>query len=334
MMSVDVFVVIHNHARTLRATLASLAAQSLTPQHVMVVDNGSTDSSAGIVEELAPALPLELVRLADNRGFAAAANEAIRRTRAAWVLALNPDCRLEPSFLSTLLQAAERHAQTGAAAGLLLRGMGSTLEPSERVDSAGMVVTAAGRHLDRGAGRALRAGWLQPVWMFGASGAAALYRREALEDVAYPAGEVFDESFFAYREDADLAWRLQRRGWRCLYWPEARAWHARGLKPEDARRGTPEINRHSVRNRFLLRWSNADWRWRLACFPGWLARDLTVGIACLTVERASRPALVEAWMLRRQQLARGRVNAERARVSGWQVARWFLPGGRTRRLEE
>ena len=101
-----------------------------------------------------------------------------------------------------------------------------------------MVVTASGRHLDRGAGRAVCADCaLRPAWVFGASGAAALYRREALDDVAYPAGEVFDEAFFAYREDADLAWRLQRRGWRCLYWPAARAWHARGLKPEHAAPG-------------------------------------------------------------------------------------------------
>ncbi|MFI5142432.1 MAG: glycosyltransferase family 2 protein [Thermoanaerobaculales bacterium] len=333
MRSVDVFVVVHNHARTLRATLSSLAGQSLGPQHVVVVDNRSTDSSVGIIEEIASTLPLELVRLAENRGFAAAANEAIRRTRAAWLLALNPDCRLDPGFLATLLEAAGNRPGTGAAGGLLLRARGASLEASEMVDSAGMVVTSAGRHLDRGAGRALHAGWLRPAWMFGASGAAALYRREALDDVAYPAGEVFDEGFFAYREDADLAWRLQRRGWHCLYWPEARAWHARGLKPEEARRGTPEINRHSVRNRFLLRWSNADWRWRLACFPGWFLRDLAVGLACLTVERGSLPGLAEARELRRQQLARGRANAERASVSGWKVARWFLPGGRARRLE-
>ena len=334
MSSVEVFVIVHNHAHTLRATLASLAAQSLLPRRVLLVDNASTDSSVSIAEELAPTLPLELIRLAENCGFAAAANEAIRRARADWVLALNPDCRLDPTFLATLLPAAARHPQTGAATGLLMRGLGGKLEPSDQVDSAGMVVNAAGRHLDRGAGRSPRAGWLRPAWMFGASGAAALYRKEALDDVAYPVDEVFDENFFAYREDADLAWRLQRRGWRCLYWPEARAWHARGLKPESARRGTPEINRHSVRNRFLLRWSNADWRWRLACFPWWLLRDLTVGIACLTVERASLQGLTEARALRRRQMARGRANTERARASGWEVVRWFLPGGRTRRVED
>jgi GT2 family glycosyltransferase len=332
MSAADAFMVVHNHARTLRATLTSLADQTVLPGRVVVVDNASSDSSVSVIEDLGTTLPLELHRFSENRGFAAAANEAIRRTSAQWVLALNPDCRLAPEYLASLLAAAGSRERVGAATGLLLRAEGESLAPTGRVDSAGVVVTASGRHLDRGAGRGLRARLLQPAWVFGASAAAALYRREAIDDVAYPAGEVFDETFFAYREDADLAWRLQRRSWRCLFWPQARAWHKRGLKPERGRRGTPEINRHSVRNRFLLRWSNADWRWLTICLPWWLARDLAVVLACLTVERSSRPALAEAWALRRQQRARGRANASRATISGWQVARWFLPGGRTRKV--
>jgi GT2 family glycosyltransferase len=331
--AVDAFVVVHDHERTLRATLASLADQTVRPARVVVVDNASTDASVSVIEDVATTLPLELHRFSENRGFAVAANDAIRRTGAEWVLALNPDCRLAPDYLASLLAAVGSHERVGAATGLLLRANGDSLAPTTRVDSAGVVVTASGRHFDRGAGRAVRARLLRPAWVFGASGAAALYHRDAINDVAYPAGEVFDETFFAYREDADLAWRLQRRNWHCLFWPQAQAWHERGLKPERGRRGTPEINRHSVRNRFLLRWSNADWRWLTICFPWWLARDLAVALACLTVERSSRPALAEAWALRRQQRARGRANASRATASGWQLARWFLPGGRTRRVE-
>jgi GT2 family glycosyltransferase len=331
-VSVDVVVVARNHAGTLAATLAGLAAQSAPPARVVVVDNASTDGSRDVVRRFADRLPLESIDSAVNLGFSAAANRGIRRCDGRWLLSLNPDCRLGPDFLATLAAAADRDATVGSASGLLLRAVGGELTASPVVDSAGMIVTAGGRHHDRGAGTTLTAALEQPSLVFGASGAAALYRRAALDDVAYPGGEVFDETFFAYREDADLAWRLQRRGWSCLYWPTARAWHARGLKPEARRRGTPEINRHSVRNRFLLRWSNADRRWLLACFPWWLARDLVVVLACLTVERSSLPALAEAFALRRQQRARGRANASRATASGWRTARWFLPGGRVRPL--
>ncbi|MGE5236433.1 MAG: glycosyltransferase [Acidobacteriota bacterium] len=332
MTAVDVVVVEHGHRATLAAVLQGLVDQRHPPHGVVAVHNAPTAASLALSHGFVGRLPLTVVISPENRGFSAAFNDGLRRSTAPWVLSLNPDCRLESDFLAELVAAAERVPAVGAASGLLLRARGDALEPTEVVDSAGMIVTSGGRHLDRGSGRRVAPEHGRPALVFGVSGAAALYRREALDDVAYPDGEVFDERFFAYREDADLAWRLQRRGWSCLYWPRARAWHARGLKPEAARRGSLEINRLSVRNRFLLRLANADWRWHLACFPAWLIRDLAVVAACLTIERASLPGLAEAWRWRHQQRARGRWNRERSKVSGWRVARWFLPGGRLREV--
>ena len=105
MSPVDAFVVAHDHARTLRSTLASLAGQTQPPGRTVVVDNASTDGSVAVVEELARTLPLELHRFHENRGFAAAANDALRRTQAEWILALNPDCRLAPDYLAQLVAA-------------------------------------------------------------------------------------------------------------------------------------------------------------------------------------------------------------------------------------
>ncbi len=331
-MSVDVVIVVRDHGATLQATLEGVAAQTAAPETVVVVDNASSDGSAEIAASFAGRLPLDLVRWTDNRGFAAAANEGLRRGSAPWVLSLNPDCRGEPDFVAELLAGAAAFPRVGAVSGLLLRAAGDALDPTATVDSAGIVMSAGGRHHDRGSGTPLTAELERPAMVFGATGAAALYRRAALDDVAYAGGEVFDEGFFAYREDADLAWRLQRRGWSCLYWPSARAFHRRGLRPEQHRRGTPAVNRLSVRNRFLLRWSNADWRWHLACFPAWLVRDLLVVGACLTVERSSLPGLVEAWRRRTAQRRRGRANAAAARVGSWAMARWFRGAGRVREV--
>ncbi|MEW6337118.1 MAG: glycosyltransferase family 2 protein [Acidobacteriota bacterium] len=334
MNAADVFVVVHREAPALASTLAGVAAQTVRPGTVVVVHNEPDGDALDVSRAFAASLPIEIVTFDRNRGFTGGANEGIRRTRAPWVLSLNPDCRLAPDFLERLLATAQPERRCGAASGLLLRASGPDLVPCDEVDSAGMVVTRSGRHFDRGSGLPVEASFLRPAWVFGATGAAALYRREALEDVAYPGGEVFDDRFFAYREDADLAWRLQRRGWTCLFWPAARGWHARGLRPESGRRGTPEINRHSVRNRFLLRWANADWRWRVCCFPQWLLRDVVVVAACLTVERSSLPGLAEAWRARRAQLRRGRDNAARAVVPGSVIGRWFTSRGRVVPLEE
>jgi GT2 family glycosyltransferase len=71
-------------------------------------------------------------------------------------------------------------------------------------------------------------------------------------------GEYFDEAFFAYREDADLSWRAQWAGWRCLYVAGAHGFHVRRVLPERRAALPPDINMHSFKNRFLLRIKNMD----------------------------------------------------------------------------
>jgi GT2 family glycosyltransferase len=159
--------------------------------------------------------------------------------------------------------------------------------------------------------------------VFGGTGAATLYRRDALTDIAYADGQVFAESFFAYREDAELAWRLQWRGWRCLYVPDAAASHGRGFQPEGGRQGHDDVNRWSVRNRFLLRLHCADLGWHLRCFPWWKLRDLLVIGACLTIERSSLPGLVDVWRGRTDALERRRWVLSRRTVSSRRLSRWF-----------
>ena len=186
-----------------------------------------------------------------------------------------------------------------------------------------MVVTSSGRHFDRGAGEPDDGRYSRPAWVFGGTGAATLYRRAALDDVAYPDGQILAESFFAYREDAELAWRLQWRNWRCLYAPDAVAVHGRGFQPEAGRRGHETINRLSVRNRFLLRIHCADWGWHLRCFPWWKLRDLLVIGGCLTIERSSLPALAEVWRGRSDALTRRRWVLSRRKASSRRISRWF-----------
>src|SRR5207244_426573 len=108
-------------------------------------------------------------------------------------------------------------------------------------------------------------------------GFAAADRMSFIRDVSI-GGEFLDEDFFAYREDADVAWRGRLLGWRALYVPDAVAQHVRRVTPE-ARRQLPErINRDSVRNRFLLRLKNEGLYLALRNAPFELARDLlTIG---------------------------------------------------------
>jgi len=332
----SIVIVAYNHAETLPACLAAVARLEPAPERVLLVDNASADGSADVAAELAGDLPIEIIREDHNTGFAAAANRGIISTDTPWILLLNPDCAPRPDLVRRLLEAVAGRpeaARIGAATPKLLRAEGAELESTPVIDAAGMFVTSSGRHLDRGAGEPDGEIFERATWVFGGTGAALLLRREALADIAYPDNEVFADSFFAYREDAELAWRLQLRGWRCLYVPLAVAAHRRGFRPEVGRRGHSEINRHSVRNRFLLRAHCADLGWHLRCLPWWLARDLMVVGACLTVERDSLPALGDAWRLRGDAQRRRRFVQGRRRVSPRQMAHWFRKPGQVEEVD-
>jgi GT2 family glycosyltransferase len=272
--SFAVVVVSYNHAPTLPACLQAVARLQPAPERVVVIDNASTDGSAEVVAAHAGVLPLALVRHHANLGFAVAANAGLAATATPWVLLLNPDCAPAPDYPARLLDAIRDRPEResiGCAIGKLLRADGRRLAPGRTHRLGRDGGDAVGRHLDRGAGTADDSRFDAPAWVFGATAAAALYRRAALDDVAYPDGQVLAESFFAYREDAELAWRLQWRGWSCRYVPSATAGHRRGFRPEAGRRPRG-VNRHSVRNRFLLRLHCADLAWHLACLPWWLVR--------------------------------------------------------------
>lgn len=331
----SVVVVTHNHGSTIPACLAAVAALDPPPQRVVAIDNGSRDASPELIAASASELPLRLLRWQDNSGFATALNRGIRETDSAWLLSLNPDCAPRRDFVARLLDGVTSRpevATIGCATGKLIRAEGTTLRPGRVLDAAGMVVTRSGRHFDRGAGETEQGQFDRRAWVFGGTGAATLYRRRALEDVSYPENEAFAESFFAYREDAELAWRLQWRGWRCLYEPSAVAAHGRTFRPELGRRGHTTINRLSVRNRFLLRLHCADLAWHVGCFPWWFARDLMVIGACLTVERSSLPGLADVWRLRHDAVRRRRWVMSRRTTPSRQLRRWFRTPGWTEEI--
>jgi GT2 family glycosyltransferase len=221
---------------------------------VVVVDNASSDGTLAVIQSFGERL--RVIRNRRNIGFAAAQNQAIRATTGDWVLTLNPDVLLNPGFLVSLLAAGALDPKVGAVSGKLLR-IRSDFSRFElcKIDSAGMFFTPALRHFDRGWNEIDSGQYDRLEYVFGASAAAALYRRKMIEELSLD-GEFFDNDFFAYREDADVAWRAQLLGWRCLYTPQATAWHVRGVTPGNRSEVPAVLNMHSVKNRFLMRIKN------------------------------------------------------------------------------
>ncbi len=173
-----------------------------------------------------------------------------------WVLTLNPDVLLLPNFIQALVDAGQIDPKVGTVCGKLLT-IRATFDLPEKqlVDSTGIYFTPMLRHLDRGSQEMDNGHYLNFEYVFGATAAAALYRRQMIDDISI-LGEFFDPDFFVYREDADVAWRAQLMGWRCIYTPLARGYHVRNVLPGNRRALPPEINMHSVKNRFLMRIKN------------------------------------------------------------------------------
>lgn len=320
---VSVTIVTWNSAAQLRECLASVARQDYPEIEVVIADNASTDGTRDILREFEP--QLRVIYKESNTGFAAGQNEAIRASRGDWVLCLNPDVLLREDFVSQLLAAGQAHPEAGAICGKLLRwSPGAEPERSHIMDSTGVYFTRNMRHLDRGAEETDRGQYDRVQYVFAATGAAVMFRRDFINIVSVD-GSFFDEEFFSFREDADLAWRAQLMGQKYLYTPTAVAWHVRRVTPE-RRPSLPHIiNWHSVKNRWLMRAKNASWWlcWHLALPTLW--RDVMAFGYALLWDRKMISACLYRWRPEvRARLRRQReIIQSRRKVSDRELLWWF-----------
>ncbi len=208
--SIAVVIVNWNSGSCLRDCLGALSRQTRRPERIIVVDNASADDSLNGIREIYR--EAEIVALKENRGFAAANNLAIKKAdNCGWIALLNPDAFPRPDWLEKLLGAANEFPQFSFFGSLALNHPDNSL-----LDGAGDVYHVGGLAWRRGHGRPVASCKIKRQEIFAPCAAAALYRRDALLEA-----EGFDESFFNYFEDVDLAFRLRHLGRRCLLVPES-----------------------------------------------------------------------------------------------------------------
>jgi GT2 family glycosyltransferase len=210
---ISVIVLNYNGKGFLDGCLSSLASQTYSDFEVIVVDNGSRDGSPEYVKENYP-----WVRLAkndENLGFAGGTNVGIRAAKGEFVITLNNDSRADSRFIEELIKPMA-DPEVGVCAAKMLF-------PDGRINSAGICISRSGAAWDRGMFEPDRGQYEFVEEVFGACAGAALYRREMLDEIG-----LFDEDFFLYLEDVDLAFRARLAGWKCLYVPGARVIHHHG----------------------------------------------------------------------------------------------------------
>lgn len=224
MNDIGIIIANWNGQNLLMECLNGILHQTLLPRTIFVVDNGSSDGSVAAIRERFPYV--QVLALPTNTGFSSANNRGIAQilldNNIRYVLTLNNDVVLEPSFLFAARQCAERHAgkQLGAIQGKLMR-----MNDRKTFDSTGMLTFIDTSAVNRGHAEIDHAQYEQEEEVFGASASAALYTRTALEQTQLTQGEFFDNTYFAYGEDVDLAWRLRLMGFRSYYTPSAQGFH-------------------------------------------------------------------------------------------------------------
>jgi GT2 family glycosyltransferase len=198
-----------NGDRFLRDCLTSLRNQTYSALECLVVDDASHDSSPDMVVSEFP--EMELIRLPENGGFAHCANEGMRRARGEIVALLNNDAVAQPDWVEQLVGAFQRHPEAGSVASKMM-----LWDTPNVFNSAGDVFFRSGVPDSRGVWQIDRGQYDVEEEVFGASGGACAYRRRMLDEIG-----LFDERFFMYCEDVDLAFRAQMRGYTCVYAPAA-----------------------------------------------------------------------------------------------------------------
>lgn len=243
----------YNGEKLLPTCLDSLRSQSFRDFSILVVDNGSTDGSLRLLEERYR--EVTVLRMLRNLGFAAAVNAGIRASAGELVALLNNDTEADGRWLGELVGALGRRGDISFCASKMLDFTNRSI-----IDSAGNCYALNGRSLPRGFMAEDRGQYEREEEVFGACAGAALYRRSLFEEIG-----LFDESFFSYKEDVDLDFRAQVRGFRCLYVPRAVCYHVGGATT--GRRKSDLAVRLSTRNSVTTFIKNMPARFLPAALP-------------------------------------------------------------------
>lgn len=224
---VSVIVVIYNSKKWIKLCFDAIFAQTHKDLEVFAVICANDDGSKEFIQNNYP--QVRVLDQGKNLGFAGGNNWAIRESDGEFIQLVNPDLILEPDYMEKVVSAFE-DKRVAAATGKLLRYNFENNVKTKIIDSTGVVLGRSGRARDRGQNQTDSGQFDGQKNIFAVSGAGAMYRRSAMEEVKYCENykcEYFDEDFVAYWEDVDLSWRLNHCGYKNVYVPQAVAYHGR-----------------------------------------------------------------------------------------------------------
>lgn len=242
---VSVIIVTHNSDRYIDRCISSLERQTVRPEEVIIVDSGSKN----IPKKFDSPLNIKIIDAHGNIGFCEGNNVgySISSHAANYLLFLNPDAFPLPEFIEGAIEIMRGDASVGILTGKLLGYDIDNNSPTKLIDSTGIFKTWYGRWYDRGQGETDYAQYdAKREFVPAICGALMFCRASALRQNLIRGSEIFDKSFFMYKEDIDLSCRLRAGGWKLLYAGDISSFHCRGWKSR--RRISRQQRMHAAKN--------------------------------------------------------------------------------------
>ncbi len=325
-----------------RDCLKSVFSQTYPNLEILALDNGSKDKTVEYLKEAEEKKEnFKVVSLyPENIGFSAGHNHLIRESQGKYILCLNQDMVLDPNFIQKAVEIFEKNRKIGSVQGKLLRwqlGMPASHDSrgyhvSHIIDTTGLVYLKNRRIINREQGQLDEGKFEKIEEIFGADGAAPIYKREALEDTALK-GEYFDEDFFAYKEDVDLAWRLRLNGWKSFYQPKAIAWHDRTAGDNATRNYFAVIRERMKVSKFgkylafkngrLMQIKNEQMGVLISHLPWFLPKEIGSWGYVLLFERYTWKAIKDLFKQMPLAYRKRKIIMANKKVSSREMAKWF-----------
>ncbi len=273
-MHVYVHLLTWNGFRYLPEFFASIDNQTYKKTTLRVMDNGSTDETIEYLREHYPKVVIG--RNVKNLGFAKGHNQLMEFTLSrlptesgALIMYVNQDMILEPDCIEKMVEVLRLNPSIDAVQPKLYRAFGEVSMHDEIVesvksdilDSTGLRVKKGWSMTDRGAGELDKKQYDEDVHIISPSGAIGVFRSETIRDISID-GQFFDEDFFSYKEDCDVAWRFAKAEHFALFEPKAIAYHHRGVYGAEKMDLWTRIKNHRNQNAFLAALSTRN-QWYL-----------------------------------------------------------------------
>ncbi len=344
---VSISLLAYNGKKYLKDCLNSVCSQSYKEIELIVIDNDSSDGTKEIVKKISFGGPLIKVFNQKNLGFSAGHNQAIKKAKGKYILCLNQDVFLDKYFIQKAVETMEKDDKIASVQGKLLRWTNdlpvfrgyTDYHISHIIDTTGLEMLKNRRIINRRQGEIDSQEQEEAIEeIFGADGAAPLYRREALESIKISLKETeqeeyFDEDFFCYKEDVDLAWRLRLYGWKSIYQPAALGWHARTAGESASRkyfsiiRERLKINPfgkyHAFRNQRLMQVKNEQIGLLARHFPRLAVKEMGSWFFVLVFEKYTWRAIKEFFQLLPQALQKRKIIMAKKIASTEEMKQWF-----------